>query len=101
MGYRGQEKEIKQKLALENEFLSWFPNWPDSVYIQSENVGQRGIISWQKYAKQTLLSYITVLNALQTFLSERRMWHKSSLQMKWQKIDIAALAYNIIHLPKL
>lgn len=26
-------------------------------------------------------------------------WHKTSLQMKWQKID-ASLAYNTIHLPK-
>ena len=33
------------------------------------------------------------------FYNERRVTgHKISLQMKWQKTDIAALAYHIIHL---
>lgn len=59
MEYKGQEE--RQKLAVENKTLSWFPNWPDCVHIQFANIGQRKIISWMKYAKQTPLFYVTII----------------------------------------
>ena len=91
IGCKGKEKEKSQKLALENESSSWFPDWPDCVYMKFANVGQKGIISLLKCAKEIISSNVTIFNSLKPFLKERITWHKTSLQMKWQKIDTVAL----------